>query len=171
VLARKVKPMKTLLLVLLITAILILVSIISSYGTEAVNEIESLRTDNYISALAQSNASLRLEIASLTAEIEEGQEIANTLTMKPLGSFEVTHYAYNSGFTKSGTKPTANRTVATDPAIIPTGSLIYVEGYGLRYAEDTGSAIVGNVIDEYLPDEQKCIELGRIKGVRVWILQ
>jgi resuscitation-promoting factor RpfB len=37
--------------------------------------------------------------------------------------------------------------VAVDPRVIPLGSNVYVEGYGVGFACDTGSAILGNRID------------------------
>ena len=37
--------------------------------------------------------------------------------------------------------------VAVDPSVIPLGSIIWVSGYGLSIAGDTGAAISGNVID------------------------
>ena len=36
------------------------------------------------------------------------------------------------------------RTIAVDPDIIPLGSVVYVEGYGVRIAEDTGAYIKGD---------------------------
>ena len=37
--------------------------------------------------------------------------------------------------------------VAVDPSVIPLGSIIWVSGYGVSVAGDTGTAIKGNVID------------------------
>ena len=37
--------------------------------------------------------------------------------------------------------------VAVDPSVIPLGSRVYVEGYGIGFAGDTGSAIIGRRID------------------------
>jgi len=37
--------------------------------------------------------------------------------------------------------------VAVDPNVIPLGSRVYVPGYGQGIAADTGSAVVGNIID------------------------
>ena len=66
--------------------------------------------------------------------------------------FEFTAYAYNSGHTASGTIPKEGRTIAVDPDIIPLGSVVYVEEYGVRIAEDTGAYIKGDRMDLYVED-------------------
>lgn len=55
----------------------------------------------------------------------------------------------NSGYsgTATGTQVTPGRTVAVDPAVIPLGTHIYIDGVGWRVAEDTGGRIKGNIID------------------------
>lgn len=42
--------------------------------------------------------------------------------------------------------------VAVDPSVIPYGTRMYIPGYGFGVAADTGSAIVGNIIDLGYPD-------------------
>lgn len=37
--------------------------------------------------------------------------------------------------------------VAVDPSVIPLGTRVYVPGYGEALAADTGSAVIGNIID------------------------
>ena len=64
----------------------------------------------------------------------------------------------------------ANHTIAVDPNVIPLGSLVYIEGLGLRKAEDTGSAIKGHKIDVYIPDLQEALEFGVKKNVKVYVL-
>lgn len=104
--------------------------------------------------------------------MRRAKKIADTLTMKPLGSFEVTHYSYTGRLTKNGSKPT-DITIAVDPGVIPLNSIVYVPGYGLKVAQDTGNPAVvcGNIIDVYVPDHDEAVRLGRLEGVKVWIVK
>jgi 3D (Asp-Asp-Asp) domain-containing protein len=63
--------------------------------------------------------------------------------------------AGGSGTTATGTTVQMG-TVAVDPSVIPLGTRMYIPGYGDGVAEDTGGAIVGNIIDlGYGPDDAK----------------
>lgn len=101
-----------------------------------------------------------------TASTEIGNVI-KTLTM------ESTAY-YGHGITASGLKPVRNpdgiSTIAVDPDVIPLGTKVYVSGYGLAIAADTGSAIKGNIIDVFLNTHEECISWGR-RNVTVQILE
>lgn len=50
------------------------------------------------------------------------------------------------GITATGTT-VQKGTVAVDPSVIPLGTRMYIPGYGHGIAEDTGGAIIGNIID------------------------
>lgn len=54
--------------------------------------------------------------------------------------------AGGSGYTATGTLARYG-TIAVDPTVIPLGTKLYIPGYGLGTAEDTGGAIKGNMID------------------------
>ena len=73
-------------------------------------------------------------------------------------------------YTASG-EIASNLTVAVDPNVIPLGSLLYLEGYGVRIAQDTGSAVKGNVIDIYFDNHEDAWDVGRQKGRKVWIIK
>ena len=73
-------------------------------------------------------------------------------------------------FTASG-EIASNLTVAVDPNVIPLGSILYLEGYGVRIAQDTGSAVKGNVIDIYFNNHKDARDVGRQKGRKVWIIK
>lgn len=57
--------------------------------------------------------------------------------------------------------------VAVDRKIIPHGTLLYIEGYGLALATDTGRLIKGYRLDVWFSDEEKARNWGR-KTVNVW---
>jgi 3D (Asp-Asp-Asp) domain-containing protein/peptidoglycan hydrolase CwlO-like protein len=59
--------------------------------------------------------------------------------------------------------------IAVDPSVIPLGSLVEVEGYGMAIAGDTGGAIKGNIIDVHFPTVDQCIAWGRRNNVKVVI--
>lgn len=59
--------------------------------------------------------------------------------------------------------------IAVDPAVIPLGSRVYVEGYGTAIAGDTGGAIKGHKIDVLMPDKGSSSAWGR-RTVKVVIL-
>lgn len=59
--------------------------------------------------------------------------------------------------------------IAVDPSIIPLGSKVYVEGYGLAIAADIGGGIKNYEIDILVPTEQEAISWG-VKYVDVKIL-
>lgn len=59
--------------------------------------------------------------------------------------------------------------IAVDPKVIPMGTVMYVEGYGLGIAGDTGGAVKGNKIDVCMNTLAEMNRWGR-KKVRVHIL-
>lgn len=73
--------------------------------------------------------------------------------------FEATAYSMGE-ITKSGL-PVDAGIVATDPAVIPLGSVVWVEGYGYAYCADTGGKIKGKRIDVYMASETEALKWGR----------
>ena len=65
--------------------------------------------------------------------------------------------------------PAGKGVAAVDPRIIPLGTKLYVEGYGVAIAADTGGAIKSNRIDLCFDSYGEAIRYGR-RTVRVWIL-
>lgn len=78
------------------------------------------------------------------------------------------------GMTATGTRARRNidgySTIAVDPRIIPLGTKVYVEGYGLAIAEDVGGAIKGNIIDVYMDTYSQTMNWGA-QYVKVYILK
>jgi len=75
-----------------------------------------------------------------------------------LGNFLVTCYDL-SGLTRSGALA-GPQSAAVDPGVIPLGTQIYVQGVGVRTADDTGGAIVGDHVDIWEPTFGQCASWG-----------
>lgn len=73
------------------------------------------------------------------------------------------------GITKMGTVARYG-VVAVDPNVIPLGTRVYIPGYGVAVAEDTGGDILGNRIDLCMEDYNSCMAFGR-RTVPVYILE
>lgn len=86
----------------------------------------------------------------------------------PLGTFKTTAYcpcrSCSSGWggrTSTGTIAAAGRTISVDPAVIPYGSHVMINGV-IYTAEDEGSGVNGKHIDIYFNTHAEC----KIYGVR-----
>lgn len=73
------------------------------------------------------------------------------------------------GVTSTGTVPTAYRTIAVDPSVIPYGSQVRYNG-NIYIAEDTGGMIVGNRIDIFMDSLSECNSFGR-QNIQIEVLR
>ncbi len=92
-----------------------------------------------------------------------------------LGRFKITHYCScskcNGGWGTSTAwagNVTPGVTIAVDPDVIPKLSWVYIEGYGLRQAQDCGGAIKGNRIDLAVSSHSEALSLGVVYA-DVWL--
>lgn len=76
----------------------------------------------------------------------------------------------SDGITSTGVKARVNRTIAVDPAVIPLGTQVYLEGLGIYIAEDTGGAIKGNRIDLFMKNHNQALIFGT-KKIKAYLLQ
>lgn len=60
-------------------------------------------------------------------------------------------------------------TCAVDPGFVSLRSELWVEGYGYAFANDTGGAVKGNVVDLYMSSRGQCISWGR-RNVTAYVL-
>ena len=74
-----------------------------------------------------------------------------------------------NGITATGT--TAKKgVIAVDPSVIPLGTRVYIPGYGVAVAQDTGGAIKGNRVDVCYMTKNEAFSWG-VRNVPVYILQ
>lgn len=144
-----------------------------------------IAVDDLISANAISNPnqltvgqSLTIPVVAAGDSTSDGKpkiikKVINTTLTAYTAGFESTgkkasHPTY--GITYSGIKAKEGRTIAVDPAVIPLGSTVFIEGIGIRKAEDIGSAIRGSRIDVFMNDLGQAQEFGVKKNVKVYVL-
>lgn len=69
-----------------------------------------------------------------------------------------------SGVTFTGVNLRKNpqqKVIAVDPTVIPLGAKVWVEGYGVAFAEDIGGQIKGMRIDVFIPSHEEAMEWGK----------
>jgi len=81
---------------------------------------------------------------------------------------QATAYTHTGNNTYTGVYPHIG-TIAVDPAVIPLGSHLWIEGYGYGIAQDTGGLIKGKRIDLFMDTVGECRSWGRRK-VEVYVL-
>ena len=84
---------------------------------------------------------------------------------------EYPHICGGNGITASGAPVESGLTVAVDPEVIPLGTVLYIEGVGVRIAQDTGSAVIGNQIDVAVETHAEAESWAGWGEHNVWILE
>ena len=160
---------------------------------EAAKAREAAKAQEAAQAVAEAQAEAKAQEAAKASEAAKAQKPATqqpvakeTETSAPSSSRElrVVATAYTADPLENGYKAgdqvksalghnlTANpnmKLIAVDPSVIPLGSKVWVEGYGVAIAGDTGGAIKGNKIDVLMPDKGTSSNWGR-KTVTVKVL-
>ncbi len=160
---------------------------------EAAKAQEAAEAREAAQAVAEAQAEAKAQEAAKAREAAKAQKPATqqpvakeTETSAPSSSRElrVVATAYTADPLENGYKAgdqvksalghnlTANpnmKLIAVDPSVIPLGSKVWVEGYGVAIAGDTGGAIKGNKIDVLMPDKGTSSNWGR-KTVTVKVL-
>lgn len=151
-------------------AVILIIFIALGYGYYELQEVKTeLQTinDNSIKAIQQ----LQKDIKEIKSELDSIESDLPTFA----GTFETTAYCkcekccgiWTDSPTKSGTIPQEGRTIAVDPDVIPLGTQVIIDGQ-IYTAEDTGSAVKGNVIDIYFDNHEETEKYGR-QDREVWI--
>jgi 3D (Asp-Asp-Asp) domain-containing protein len=113
-----------------------------------------------------------LEGAPLTwdqlAAASRYRKLVRVYTMEATAYTAWTATSNPTGRTASGT-PAGYGVVAVDPRVIRLGSHVFVPGYGLAIASDTGGAIIGNRIDLCMESVRAAIIFGR-RPVKVYVV-
>lgn len=111
------------------------------------------------------------EVLAEEVEILEGKaDLSSSINTEFLGDHILTFYTHTGNRTASGVYPKAGRTVAVDTKYIPHGTVLYIEGVGLRIAEDTGGDIKGKRLDVFVDTKEEAIKKG-VKKAKVHVIK
>lgn len=115
--------------------------------------------------------------------LEQNEDYNQELNGKPIQGIEMyveaTAYSWeetnaNGYITKLGynikTDPSL-KLIAVDPSVIPLGSKVWVEGYGVAVAGDTGGAIKGYIVDVLMHSKADALQWGRKKVVKLVVVE
>lgn len=75
------------------------------------------------------------------------------------------------GITASGQPIQAGVTVAADTSIFPYGTVLYIEGVGIRIVQDKGAAIQGKHLDVAVDTHENAEKWNGCGNHRVWVLK
>ncbi|MFC6040598.1 3D domain-containing protein [Paenisporosarcina macmurdoensis] len=148
---------------------------ISRQYNVSVSTIKSL--NNLKSDLIKPNQ--KLKVKGVKSSAKKSTKKVSRSNGNVVKEFMVSTTAYTaycrgcSGITKTGINLRKNpslKVIAVDPRVIKLGTKVYVEGYGYAIAGDTGSAIKGNKIDVFMPNQSSALRWGR-KTVKIKILR
>jgi len=133
---------------------------------ESTNRVVAVGTKEPVQQTASSDSNL----VTLSSKSDSAPSGGNTLTVEA-SAFTATCNGC-SGVTATGINLSANpnaKVIAVDPNIIPLGTKVWVEGYGVAVAGDTGGAIKGNRIDIHVPDKAAAYSWG-VRTVQIEIM-
>ena len=149
-------------------------NIITKLGTSPVDKaIATAYADKKVKAKELAVKKAKAKAKAKKAKTKKAKMMSK---FKKLGTFNATAYCgcasccgSAGGHTASGTTPTAGRTIATDPSVIPLGSKVMIDGH-IYTAEDTGGAIGGKRIDIFFSSHSEALQFGR-RSVEVSIMK
>lgn len=95
-------------------------------------------------------------------------KLLHVYAMEATAYTALTAKANPTGYTANGMRAQYG-IVAVDPGIIPLGSHVFIPGYGLAIAADTGGAIIGHRIDLCMDQYGEAVRFGR-QPVTVYVV-
>lgn len=139
---------------------------------ELVDEAVKKESVNHVVAVGTKEAVQEPDSNLVTLSNESSSALSSEKTITMTASAFTATCSGCSGVTSTGINLKANpdmKVIAVDPSVIPLGSKVWVEGYGVAVAGDTGGAIKGNRIDVHVPDKSAAYNWG-VRTVEVKII-
>jgi uncharacterized protein YabE (DUF348 family) len=140
--------------------------------SESIKKVVAIGTKNPVTVLSTVSPSVQ-ELSKSGLTFSAKQVINNvTLTAYSAGVSSTGKSAEHPqyGLTATGTRVMEGRTIAVDPKVVPLGWWVYIDGLGFRRAEDTGSAVKGNIIDVYFDSNDYANRFGTKRGYTIYVI-
>lgn len=165
-------------LIALIAVLLVLVVIEEVSLTSTKSEVDRL---NGTVAAQKANIERLQESARKSTVVNTGTAISNgVVCAEYAGEFRITAYCTEkrkhicgtgTGITSSGQPVQSGVSVATgDLARFPYGTVLYIEGVGIRVVQDTGGAVGKEQFDVAMGTHEEALEFGRCQR-KVYVLR
>lgn len=108
---------------------------------------------------------------AVTSSTSETSQISETASVAPIvyesRTFKITAYCAcikcckkTDGITASGIKVQEGVTCAADLSVLPLGTVVDIEGIGLRTVQDKGSKVKGDHLDIFVNDHKLALAFG-----------
>lgn len=117
----------------------------------------------------------------LADELKIRSKLDEKLDVEYAGIFKCTAYCTEkwphicgtgTGITASGQPIQADVTVAADQTLLPYGTVVYIEGVGIRIVQDKGAGVQGNHIDVAVSgSHEDALKWTGYGEHRVWIIK
>lgn len=111
---------------------------------------------------------------------EEQTALPGELIAEYAGEFQCTAYCTEKyqhicgeghGITASGQPIQADVTVAADQALLPYGTVLYIEGVGVRVVQDRGAGVQGYHLDVAVDTHENALAWSGYGEHRVWVIR
>ena len=118
-------------------------------------------------------AKLNVEAVAFNAPAPASAKVSRGNTGRVI-TVQATAYTATGSRTATGTWPKEGRTIAVDPNVIKPGTRVKINNMdcgvgGVYFAEDTGGAVKGRIIDLYMDSQKACVVWGR-RSIQIEIL-
>lgn len=151
--------------------------VVESEGREGAERVEEVLYFSHEKLVKQELAKQKVLEPMQPRQVRVGTAAVDSISAEQLPyrymmTMEATAYlptdGGGDGITASGMMARRG-VVAVDPNVIPLGTTVFIPGYGMAIAGDTGGDIVGHRIDLVMEDYGEAIEFGR-RTIEVYVL-
>jgi 3D (Asp-Asp-Asp) domain-containing protein len=136
---------------------------------------DSLWRKSLVTAVAVGGFVSLYEVTALDSKFSGQPDIPDNIAPSPGARLSFTATAYCKGITTSSGVPAQSGVAASDPSLLPVGSVVEVDASDPRYngiytVMDTGPAVQGRQIDLYMWNCNEALEFGR-RPIRLTVLR